>query len=718
MKIICIAFLIVIISLPVSMAGEEGASRLHPYLRDILRRQDAYPLYLIESSDQIQVFCQQGMPLSPMVSSGMRATGGEKISVLVMTRQPILAPSFHGFPIGVRVGNIFTTKVTLAELLVLALAPEVIYIEPAWRVTPQLADSLPIIGVDRLHRWSPPLLGEGVIVGIVDSGIDYMHLNFRYDGDGDGMEESSRILYIWDQTTGMFYHNNAIESDIAAGLGPGAGNVRTKDQMGHGTHVAGIAAGDGSAPGLGHTGVAPAAQIIVVKTSWFTADIIAGVEFILERAAAHQRPVVVNLSLGGHQGPHDGTSLFEQMISKLAVGEERAIVVSAGNSAEDDIHVAHTLHEDEEFYFTFIPTAAEAQLAIWYPGASRFTVTIIAPDGTRNVIPPGMAKKIENRFAHIWIDNAAAGPNPINNDNEVFVSFTRILAGLEWGFVITAATGSGRFNSWLWSANMGRFSPSTPEFTITEPGNAHGVITVGAFITGAQWNSLAAEQDFSVEYPLGALASWSSRGPTRDGRLKPDLAAPGAWIASARSSSADLPAWIILHDKEHAVMKGTSMAAPHVTGTVALIFSLDHRLSSEAIWNSLTQTAKSDLKTGSVPNEKWGFGKLFAYDGVLVFIPPDEKIARERPRVYLSENPVRQRVIFSYVIPDETQVATLRIFNIAGRLVFEQRLDPTGGKFEWDLRNMDGKPLANGLYIFILITDRVKSAVYRLVIRR
>ncbi|HBR09843.1 TPA: hypothetical protein DD712_01130 [Candidatus Acetothermia bacterium] len=290
---------------------------------------------------------------------------------------------------------------------------------------------------------------------------------------------------------------------------------------------------------------------------------------------------------------------------------------------------------------------------------------------------------------------------------------------MEWRFVVTATTGSGRFNSWLWTANMGRFSPSTPEFTITEPGNAHGVITVGAFITGAQWRSLAAEQDFSLEYPQGALAGWSSRGPTRDNRLKPDLAAPGAWIASARSTAADFPAWMILHDDEYSVMKGTSMAAPHVAGTVALIFSLDHRLSSEAILNSLTQTARSDLDTGGVPNKEWGFGKLFAYDGVVAFIPPDEKIARERPRVYLSENPVRQRVIFTYVIPDGALTATLRIFNIAGRLVFEeQRLDPGGGELEWNLRNMEGQSLANGLYIFILMTDRAKSDVYRLVIRR
>ncbi|MCI2425186.1 S8 family serine peptidase [Candidatus Acetothermia bacterium] len=718
MKIISVALLIVILSLPFSMAGEEGARRLHPYLRDILRRQDAYSLSLVEISDQIQVFCRQGMVLSPMTPSGMHATGGEKIGVLVKTRHPVWAPFFHGVPIGVRVGRIFTTKVTLAELLILALAPEVIYIEPSWRVTPQLADSLPIIGVDRLHRWSPPLLGDGVIVGFVDSGIDYMHLNFRYDNDGDGTEESSRILYILDQTTRRLSDNHMIEHDIAAGLGPGIGIVQTKDQLGHGTHVAGIAVGDGSASELGNIGVAPTAQIIAVKTTWFTADIIAGVKFIIERAEAHRLPVVVNLSLGGHQGPHDGTSLFERVISDLSMRAGRAIVVSAGNSAEDEIHVHALLREGEVFEFAFIPTAAEAQLSLWYPGASRFTVTIIAPDGIRTLIPPGMAKEIKNRFARIWIDNAATGPSPLNNDNEVFVDFMRILPGSKWRFVITATAGSGRFNSWLWSANMGRFSPSTSKFTIMEPGNAPGVITVGAFVTGAQWRSLAAEQDFSHEYPLGALASWSSRGPTRDGRLKPDIAAPGAWIASARSASADFPGWMILHDNKHAVMKGTSMAAPHVAGTVALIFSLNPRLSSEAIRNSLTQTAKSDLKTGITPNNEWGFGKLFAYAGVLVFIPPDEKIARERPRLYLSENPVQLRVIFSYVIPDGAQKVTLRIFNIAGRLVFAQSLDPMDGKFNWDLRNMEGVPLANGLYIVILITDRAKSDLYRLVIRR
>ena len=133
----------------------------------------------------------------------------------------------------------------------------------------------------------PSVVGRGVIIGAVDTGIDYTHLDFRYDADGDGFEESSRILNIWDQTSGFFgtYYSKAeIESDLAFDFGPGEGIVRQADDDGHGTHVMATAAGDGSSSGAGFVGVAPGAQLIAVKTPFYTSDILAGAAYIFERA--------------------------------------------------------------------------------------------------------------------------------------------------------------------------------------------------------------------------------------------------------------------------------------------------------------------------------------------------------------------------------------------------------------------------------------------------
>ena len=255
-------------------------------------------------------------------------------------REGLLGGTFLGIPILLNTGTIIGMRVSASELLLLVDSPHVVYIEPSWKVEPKLDYSVPAIRADQLHSATPPLTGKGVLIGAVDTGIDYAHLDFRYDSDGDGVEESSRILSIWDQTSGSlgtYYSNDEIESDIALGLGPQSGQVHETDINGHGTHLMGIAAGDGSSSDSTLVGVAPDASIIMVKSSFYTSDIISGVKYIFEQADALDLPAVVNLSLGGHEGPHDGTSLFEQGLSELAQQYGHTIVVSAGNEGDEKI---------------------------------------------------------------------------------------------------------------------------------------------------------------------------------------------------------------------------------------------------------------------------------------------------------------------------------------------------------------------------------------------
>jgi subtilisin family serine protease len=274
-------------ALPVPAGLDEGeASRLDPLLRIILQRdrearQRGEALNLARFAPLVEVYAGSEPLLPPPLPTGMgqflppkphppQAAWAGKIGVLVRTRSSS-AVMLSGAEAVNRVGEITVARVTLTQLRRLAQSPDVIYIEAAHRLAPELDRSIPAIGADLLHQEEPIVKGAGVIIGDVDTGIDYEHLDFRTDRDNDGFEESSRILYIWDQTeTGPFgdragvpfgteYTRAEIEADLARGLGPEEGTVRERDDHGHGTHVLGIAAGDGSSSGAGYVGVAPEA---------------------------------------------------------------------------------------------------------------------------------------------------------------------------------------------------------------------------------------------------------------------------------------------------------------------------------------------------------------------------------------------------------------------------------------------------------------------------
>jgi len=675
-------------------------------------------LELTTLASKMQIFTAAGLFLPSQV---VLVTPGdvEHVGVLVKVSRRVLGKHFLGLPVQLSTGTILSMAVGLADLLRLAASPDVIYVEPAWRTSPKLDRSVPAIRADVVHARTPPVVGGGVIIGVVDTGIDYAHLDFRYDADGDGFEESSRILNIWDQTSGFFgtYYSKAdIESDLAFGFGPLEGIVRQSDDDGHGTHVMAVAAGDGSSSTAEFVGVAPGAQLIAVKTPFYTSDILAGVDYIFERAEELGLPAVVNLSLGGHDGPHDGTSLFEQGLDELATAAGQVIVVSAGNEGDRSIHVSGTLNGDSRS-FAIDPASDSVDLSLWYPGGSGFTVTVATLSGDPLVVSAGLVGFSTSGFGNAYVDNASGGENPNNGDNEVLVELSNLLAGNPWTVTVRDDTGSGRFDGWITSgeaAILGGDSAST----IDEPGNADRVITVGAFNTKAQWPSLSGEQDYSGQYPIGALSYFSSQGPTRDGRRKPEIAAPGAWVGAALSVDSPSQGYLTHPDQVHTMLAGTSVSAPHVSGVAALMLSVNPRLSAEEIKAKLTDTTLRDNFTGSVPNTRFGWGKVDAGAAVSVVPLPPNGDGGQRPAISVSQNPVQDSARFTFDIPDGAVSATLCVYSVAGKLVFEGALPPTVSDYVWNLDTNKGNPLANGLYLYVLVTDVGNSEIGRLVIER
>ncbi len=699
----------------VAQEGPTGLSRLDPALRILVvdaAHQGETPV-LVQSYFDAERYAVHVSP----------ETGEARIGVLVKLARSFLGQSYAGLPVLGSTGRILSMDVTAFELIRLLDEKDVVYIEPAWKAAPHLDVSLPAIGADEVHALSPAVLGEGVIVGAVDTGIDYSHLDFRYDSNGDGIEESSRILAIWDQTYGIFgvrYTQEEIEGDLAGGYGADAGSVRQSDRDGHGTHVMSIAAGDGSSSEYGFIGVAPNASMVMVKTTFYTSDILQGVEYIFDVADSRGLPAVVNLSLGGHEGPHDGTSLFEQGLDELTLGPGRAITVSAGNEGALAIHASSTLSGGSMSY-EIDPQDTQVELSVWYPGGSRFTVTITPPGGPPIAVPWGTETGVVSTPAGaVRVDNAWAGVNPNNGDNEVFVRLYGLSDLAHWRIAVGDTGGGGRFDLWITSGTASLIGGDSAG-TIDEPGNADNVVTVGAFTTKATWPSQSGYQDYTAEYTVGTLASFSSRGPTRDGRIKPELAAPGAWICAALSADAGWQSAFVHPDGVHTVEAGTSMAAPHVAGAIALMFSVNPDLTTTEIRSILTSTAAQDGRTGSVPNTRWGWGKLdvaAAVQEVIQSSPAPPPPEAEVPVIGIGANPVSDIAQFSYSVPEGTTTAALRIYDVAGALVYEAAVPPAGGNVSWNLRTAQGETLASGLYFYVLVTDRGTSEVGRLVIAR
>lgn len=532
-------------------------------------------------------------------------------------------------------------EIPLDSVLEIAALPEVAYLEASKRVRLKLDRSIPEIHVpEAVSRYGAT--GRGVIIGVVDSGIDVKHPDFiRSDG-------TSRVLYVWDQNDpkgpspeGFGYGREYTPQDIAYALN---GNLssRPKDddpnEGGHGTHVCGIAASNGRASQK-YYGVAPDADLIVVKAD-FDRPLDAN-RYIVEKAQKLNRPVVINNSWGSHYGPHDGTDLESAGLNAL-VGPGKpgvVVVMAAGNEGEDDIHVGGAISTGKTASFSaFTPRGASyIQIDLWHDSQDRFLTTVGYETAGGNRIPVTSAETGRSRKttitdapfsgARITVD-ALEAPYP-NNPSVSHVLVDIDLTDTDYGanpsmpwFVTIeklGGTGSGSFDAWL-SSEDGQYFRASPgdipgdsQKTITDQACAPYIISVGSYITKTKWISLDGIQvDYGIPgYPLGSLSYFSSRGPTRDGREKPDLVAPGEWIASSLSGDVAVDfstRRMLTEDGLHRHMQGTSMASPHVAGAAALLLEMNPSLDAVQIQKLLRDTARRSSSAGWTPD--FGAGKL------------------------------------------------------------------------------------------------------------
>jgi subtilisin family serine protease len=546
----------------------------------------------------------------------------DKVPVLVEVRRVDLAPvdkavrDLGGIatPVSETTLLVQTPRKKLAEL---AGLDAVRYVEASHRLRP-LCDLAHVSArlLDENLRPRVPQTGKGVLIGIVDSGIDAGHPAFK-------KEDQTRIVRYFDQLTNTGYTQEQIQAGNA---------VNSPDTIGHGTHVAGIAAGNGGgSPAQRYRGVALEADLAVVKTTFESDKIVAGVKYLFDLAAQRHQPCVVNLSLGGHVGGHDGSTLMERTIDQLS-GPGRIVVASAGNEGRDPIHASTVLPVGgaEPARWTanlsLQPRLVQGQmlgllrLEVWHLQEDALTVRLRAPNGELFEAPPQGTKETDRQVFFVAASDQMA---PYSGDH--VTTFT-ILAVAQaewlggWSVVVEEANVGraqvGAVHAWIADRDMGGFTTGqTFSHLVGMPATAFSVIAVASYATRDQWKSR--DPQMPSVAPQGIvlenISYFSSPGPTRDGDNKPEVAAPGQWLISALSGTADpqhVPEWTRLPNIPYAAMQGTSMAAPYVTGALALLLEKDHTIDWAEAKRRLIKSARLDRQTGNAWNQRWGYGKI------------------------------------------------------------------------------------------------------------
>jgi minor extracellular serine protease Vpr len=505
------------------------------------------------------------------------------------------------------------------------------------------------------------LTGKGVIIGIIDSGIDWRHPDFlKTDG-------TSRILAIWDLEDKSFELSNGrvgsrppIEKVKGVPFGTVYTNeqinkainyeysVNSKDIHGHGTAVAGIAASNGKASprGMDFSGIAPESDLIVVRASdcggfqeiaGFTAG------WMMDFAESLNRPIVVNMSFGSMHSMRDGSNEEELFLDTL-VGpgkKGRAITVSAGNEGMQNVRAVSRFgrkgQPDESGSEVSVAVSERSPMFAIFDSRDSWALDIYDRKGNtfasedKQVVGIRLSREKEGAIAVEVLGNPTE--KGLAERFRRAVAYERrgdsdiLMIAMPKGDFILIPTGlgesvaSGRVDFYSFGSLDIAFGLGVvADGIVGSPGNATNVISVGSYVAQTSWID-ATGNEVSFNQQVGGISSFSSPGFRRDGIVKPDIVGPGQWLVGSLSSDAALAAGcedsmaksssrFLAMGEQHLYWDGTSASSPFVAGVIALMLEKNPTLDSAQIMEILRSTADKGGEIGEVPNRVWGWGRI------------------------------------------------------------------------------------------------------------
>lgn len=497
----------------------------------------------------------------------------------------------------------------------LADSPQVIYIERPRRLFFEDFPAIRSSCITAIQEAPLFLTGKGVLLSVIDSGIDYMHPDFQNE---DG---STRILALWDQTITPDPSKNFLsppgytlgtlftEEQINAAIATHTLQERTAfcpsfDTSGHGTHVTGIAAGNGRVQ-IANRGVAYEASLLVIKLGApgpmgfpSTTQLMQAVDFSVRYAIDHQLPLSINLSFGNTYGSHSGTSLLETYLDSVSDLGRICIVTGSGNEGNNGGHAGGRILSNTSKSLEFVVGDYERNLSIqiWKNYWDEIRIQLLPPFSQAPIQIPDVPGSWRFAVGDTELLIYYGEPSPYSLYQELYIDFissrTYIASGV-WTFLLTAQNiTDGIYDLWMPAAairgNATQFLSPTPETTLTIPSTAAKTISVGAYDSNTN-----------------TYAPFSGRGFTWNiNQVKPDIVAPGVDITSCAVGGG------------YETRSGTSMATPFVSGSCALLMQWgilqgnDSFLYGEKMKAYLIKGARKLPFVEKYPDPRVGWGAL------------------------------------------------------------------------------------------------------------
>jgi len=633
--------------------------------------------------------------------------------------------SVAGVKTGVRAGNILTARIPVSAMTEVSSIPGVLFIEMAETVTEMIDMAKPEAGipyeVQTDGKQPIPVTGKGVIVGVIDRGFDYTHEAFL---DASG---KCRISRLWEQGGASDSHpapekfGYGIELTDAADIMAAGGDVSGNS---HGTHVASIAAGSSNFRDGLYAGVAPDAEIVLVSMDAIDGDnasLADAMAYIFDYAEEVGKPCVINMSLGSQIGPHDGTSSFDKIADSLS-GAGRLLVGSAGNHGNDKFHVARTFSSADDTplasfmdFRNLINTAnAGGVIDIWGDKGMKYRVELICYSKGKNSVTEVLSPDMDSTEAidYQFTENVtgpltvAVETNPNNGKRHVMIKsgITSLRSRYYVGVRVVPQT-AGNVDIWADNNKLGLTShdvegyaePGKEYSTIAEiGGTAASVLTVGAYTTREEYTIFDSTDVRNIGESLSDICSFSSFGPTADGRQKPEITAPGCFIISAVSSHDNGGTQIMADYNEaggyrYGYMQGTSMSAPFVAGVVAGWLQLDSSLDPDRLKTVVKETARHDSFTDAGHEVCWGAGKINPREGAI------RVVGSGVADIYTDVKNVKPLIWPGEIVFPRSGKAEIIVSDMAGRIVSITTTEVIAGE---SIRlTRDTLSVPSGLYI-------------------
>ncbi|MGL6220682.1 MAG: S8 family peptidase [Lacrimispora sphenoides] len=471
-----------------------------------------------------------------------------------------------------------------------------------------------VVSVTPINDYT--LYGQGVIIGIVDTGIDYRHPAFM------NKDKTTRILSIWDQTiqagpppNGFTYgteYTKAAINDALQYENP-LSAVPSTDTIGHGTAIASIAAGSPETRNT-FSGVVPNSELVVVKLKeaksnlkmiysvpedklcFQESDIVLGVRYLISVSQRLKRPLVICIALGSSQGSHDGRGVLSTYLESLVQHPDVDVCISAGNQGNSGRHYFNrtiSAPHFNDFQLNIAGSDKQFSMEIWAHIPGRLSIEISAPDREKvSSINPSFIDchkyVFQNSQSILWVNNMIFERE--SGDQLILLRFENPLPGIWYFRVQNIENEPFTINSWLPSGDLISdatfFLNSDPDITITAPGNSRRTLTAAAY------NQITSN-----------ILDESGRGFTRSGYVKPDIAAPGYQIPCAVS------------ENQYGTLTGAGASAAIAAGAAAIIFEWTQNkgnftyITGEQVNRIIIRGAQRN-PAYSYPNNIWGFGQL------------------------------------------------------------------------------------------------------------